>query len=173
MQLAVMTSRLVNGGHAVIPRLTPDRIEADFIAPKPELTFPSIGISDESRRIVMQAMDEVVNHTRGTARRSRLKDPEMAMGGKTGTSQVRRISLLEREGGLRKNEDKSWRELDHALFVGYAPVHAPQYVVSVLVEHGGVGSKAAAPIARDLLEHAQRHNSARNRVAKKVAVATT
>ena len=97
----------------------------------------------------------------------------MAMGGKTGTSQVRRISLLEREGGLRKNEDKSWRERDHALFVGYAPVHAPQYVVSVLVEHGGVGSKAAAPIARDLLEPAQRHNSARNRVAKKVAAATT
>ena len=173
MQLAVMTSRLVNGGLAVIPRLTPDRIEADFIAPKPELAFPSIGISDESRRIVMQAMDEVVNHTRGTARRSRLKDPEMAMGGKTGTSQVRRISLSEREGGLRKNEDKSWRERDHALFVGYAPVHAPQYVVSVLVEHGGVGSKAAAPIARDLLEHAQRHNSARNRVAKEVAVATS
>ena len=171
MQLAVMTSRLVNGGFAVTPRLTRDRIEADFIAPKPEPEFPSIGIPEESRRIVMQAMDEVVNHVRGTARRSRLKDPAMAMGGKTGTSQVRRISMSEREGGVRNNEEKPWRERDHALFVGYAPVQAPQYVVSVVVEHGGGGSKVAAPIARDLMEHAQRHNSARDKDAQEVAAA--
>ncbi len=119
----------------------------------------------------MQAMDEAVNHVRGTARRSRLKDPAMAMGGKTGTSQVRRISILEREGGVRKNEEKPWRERDHALFVGYAPVQSPQYVVSVVVEHGGGGSKVAAPIARDLMEHAQRHNSARDKDAQEVAVA--
>ena len=171
MQLAVMTSRLVNGGFAVTPRLTRDRIEADFIAPKPEPEFPSIGIPEESRRIVMQAMDEVVNHVRGTARRSRLKDPAMAMGGKTGTSQVRRISMSEREGGVRKNDEKPWRERDHALFVGYAPVQSPQYVVSVVVEHGGGGSKVAAPIARDLMEHAQRHNSARDKDAQEAAVA--
>ena len=173
MQLAVMTSRLVNGGFAVIPRLTLDSIEADFIAPEPEPEFPSIGIPEESRRIVMQAMDEVVNHARGTARRSRLKDPAMAMGGKTGTSQVRRISMSEREGGVRKNDEKPWRERDHALFVGYAPVQSPQYVVSVVVEHGGGGSKVAAPIARDLMEYAQRHKSARDGGTKDVAAAPT
>ena len=161
LQLAVMTSRLVNGGFAVTPRLTRDQIEDNFVAPRPEPEFPSIGISEVSRRIVMQAMDQVVNHARGTARRSQLKDPSMAMGGKTGTSQVRRISMAEREEGVRKNEEKLWRERDHALFVGYAPVQAPQYVVSVVVEHGGGGSKIAAPIARDLLEHAQRHKSGR------------
>ena len=141
MQLAVMTSRLVNGGFAVTPRLTRDQIEDNFVAPGPEHQFPSIGISEVSRRIVMQAMDQVVNHVRGTARRSQLKDPSMAMGGKTGTSQVRRISMAEREEGVRKNEEKLWRERAHALFDGYAPVQAPQYVVSVVVEHGGGGSK--------------------------------
>lgn len=162
LQLAVMTARIVNGGNAVVPRLTRDRIETDFVTPKPEPEFPSIGIPESSRRIVMQAMDEAVNHARGTARGSRMKDTAMAMGGKTGTSQVRRISMAEREGGVRKNEEKPWRERDHALFVGYAPVDAPQYVVSVVVEHGGGGSKVAAPIARDLLQIAQQRNSAKD-----------
>ncbi len=96
----------------------------------------------------------------------------MAMGGKTGTSQVRRISMAEREGGVRKNHEKPWRERDHALFVGFAPVDAPQYVAAVVVEHGGGGSKVAAPIARDLLEHAQRRNSARDGDANDAAAAT-
>ena len=171
MQLAVMTARLVNGGYAVSPRLTRDRIEGDFVAPKADPEFAPVGISETSRQIVMQAMDQVVNHARGTARRSRLKDPAMAMGGKTGTSQVRRISMAEREGGIRKNSEKPWRERDHALFVGFAPVAAPQYVVSVVVEHVGGGSKVAAPIARDLLEKAQLRSSARDGVADDVAAA--
>jgi len=100
-----------------------------------------------------------------------MKDPAMAMGGKTGTSQVRRISIVEREGGVRKNAQKPWRERDHALFVGYAPVHAPQYVAAVIVEHGGGGSKVAAPIARDLLERAQQRDSARDSRAGDVAAA--
>lgn len=93
----------------------------------------------------------------------------MAMGGKTGTSQVRRISMAEREGGVRKNAEKPWRERDHALFVGYAPVNAPQYVVSVIVEHGGGGSTSAAPIASVLLEEAQRRNSGRRGEAGRLA----
>ncbi len=162
MQLAVMTSRLINGGYAVKPRLTREKIEADFTAPIPDPTFPSLDIPEPHRQLVMQAMDQVVNHARGTARRSRMKDPSMAMGGKTGTSQVRRISMAERESGVRKNREKPWRERDHALFIGFAPVAAPQYVAAVVVEHGGGGSKVAAPIARDLLEKAQQRDSARS-----------
>ena len=78
------------------------------------------------------------------------------MGGKTGTSQVRRITLQEREAGLKKNEERPWRERDHALFVGYAPVSSPRYACSVVVEHGGSGAKAAAPIARDVLREVRR-----------------
>ena len=76
------------------------------------------------------------------------------MGGKTGTVQVRRITKAEREKGLPKAKDVPWKDRDHAVFVGYAPVHAPRYAMAVLVEHGGGGSTVAAPIARDiLLEH--------------------
>jgi penicillin-binding protein 2 len=96
-------------------------------------------------------MYEVVNGAYGTARQYQLPDPQAAMAGKTGTSQVRRISRSERITGVRKNEDKAWEERDHALFVGFAPYQEPRYAVSVLVEHGGSGSAAAGPIARDIL----------------------
>ena len=83
------------------------------------------------------------------------------MAGKTGTVQVRRISKTEREEGVKKNKDIPWRERDHAMFVGFAPVDKPRYAVSVVVEHGGGGSSVAAPIARDILAEAQRRNSAK------------
>ena len=79
----------------------------------------------------------------------------MEMAGKTGTAQVRRITKAEREAGVIKNEDLPWKRRDHALFIGYAPVQAPRYAVAVVVEHGGSGSAAAAPIASDILYAAQ------------------
>ena len=85
----------------------------------------------------------------------------MAMGGKTGTVQVRRITKAEREQGVKKNKDLPWKERDHAMFVAFAPIDAPRYAVAVVVEHGGGGSKVAAPIARDILIKAQQHRSAR------------
>ena len=81
------------------------------------------------------------------------------MGGKTGTVQVRRITKAEREKGVIKNEDLPWRQRDHALFVGYAPVENPRYAIAVVVEHGGGGSKVAAPIARDIMKEAYRRKS--------------
>jgi penicillin-binding protein 2 len=92
----------------------------------------------------------------------RVTERGLEYGGKTGTSQVRRITMAERDRGVIRNEDKPWRERDHALFVGYAPIQAPRYVVSVIVEHGGGGSAVAAPIARDMLLEAQRRNPARS-----------
>jgi len=76
------------------------------------------------------------------------------MAGKTGTSQVRNITAAERAQGVTRNEDLPWNRRDHALFVGFAPYENPKYAVAVVVEHGGGGSKAAAPIARDILMHA-------------------
>ncbi|MCG8548073.1 MAG: penicillin-binding protein 2, partial [Alphaproteobacteria bacterium] len=93
-------------------------------------------------------------------------DKKFAMGGKTGTSQVRRITLAERDRGVLKNHQRPWRERDHALFVGFAPVEAPRYVAAVVVEHGGGGSKAAAPIARDVLLEAQRRDSISSRISQ-------
>ena len=76
------------------------------------------------------------------------------MAGKTGTSQVRRISRGERQSGVRKNEDKPWEERDHALFVAFAPYDEPRYALAVVVEHGGSGSATAGPIARDIMAKA-------------------
>lgn len=73
----------------------------------------------------------------------------MAMGGKTGTAQVRRIT----QRGLNQNT-LPWKYRHHGLFVGYAPVYNPRFAVSVVVEHGG-GSGAAAPVARDVLKKVQ------------------
>ena len=167
LQLAVMISRAVNGGFAVQPRLV--RRASEDGAPAMQPVFRSLGISEPARRLVVHAMDQVVNHRRGTARKSRIEDPAMAMGGKTGTSQVRRITMAERAESMRKNKHKPWRERDHALFVGFAPVAAPQYAVAIVVEHGGGGSKTAAPIASALLAEAQRRDSAREKETKFIA----
>jgi penicillin-binding protein 2 len=75
----------------------------------------------------------------------------MKMAGKTGTSQVRRITAEERARGVTRNEDLPWERRDHALFVSFAPVENPRFAVAVVVEHGGGGSTAAAPIARDIM----------------------
>ena len=83
----------------------------------------------------------------------------MEMAGKTGTVQVRRISKSERDSGVIKNKDLPWKERDHALFVGFAPIHEPRYAIAVVVEHGGGGSSVAAPNAHDVLLEAQRRNS--------------
>jgi penicillin-binding protein 2 len=93
----------------------------------------------------------VVNAQRGTAYRHRLTLDGVQMAGKTGTSQVRRITRAERAAGLHKRKDRPWEHRHHALFVCYAPTDAPRYAVSVIVEHGQSGSAAAAPIARDIM----------------------
>ncbi len=107
-------------------------------------------------------MERVTNSPRGTAYRARITEPDMAMAGKTGTSQVRRIDASERLAGIRKAEEKPWIERDHALFLAFAPVGAPRYSVAVVVEHGGSGARVAAPIARDILLETQRRDPARS-----------
>jgi penicillin-binding protein 2 len=160
LQLAVMTARLVNGGVAVIPRLTRDVISREGIVSRTDEGNKDIGLIPAHLALVRESMNMVVNVPSGTAFRSRIRKPEFRMGGKTGTAQVRRISKLERETRVLKNNELPWKERDHALFVGFAPVDSPRYAISVVVEHGGGGSKVAAPIARDVLEMAQRRNAA-------------
>ncbi|HYD31431.1 MAG TPA: penicillin-binding protein 2 [Azospirillaceae bacterium] len=157
LQLAVMTSRLANGGYAVKPHLT-----KQIKASKSEtVVWPAIGVQKQHLDMVLQGLNAVTNHPRGTAYKARISDPATEMAGKTGTSQVRRITMAERSTGVIKNEDLPWRERDHALFISYAPVAAPRYACAVIVEHGGGGSSIAAPIARDILVECQRRDPAR------------
>jgi penicillin-binding protein 2 len=146
VQIAIMMSRIVNGGWAVGARL---------VKKEDNQQRERLNIRQEHLDIVMEATFSVTNEKRGTAYKARIEDEKLTMAGKTGTSQVRRISEAERKKGVLKNEDLEWRLRDHALFVGYAPFHNPKYVCSVVVEHGGSGSATAAPIARDILTATQ------------------
>ena len=161
LQMAVMTAQLANGGLKVTPRLTRFRFAAETDKTDPGRQFESLNLVPQHLQLVRQAMEGVVNKPRGTAYRARIRKRGMAMGGKTGTVQVRRITKAEREQGVKKNKDLPWKERDHAMFVAFAPIDAPRYAVAVVVEHGGSGSKVAAPIARDILIKAQQHRSAR------------
>ncbi len=143
LQLAVMTARLASG-RAVSPRLL---LDADAAAEE----APDLGLRPGDLALVRNAMRAVVNDRRGTARRARIYDEAGEMAGKTGTSQVRSITMAERMRGVYRNEDLPWNRRDHGLFVAYAPYDAPRYAISVVVEHGGGGSTAAAPIARDVM----------------------
>lgn len=148
-QLAVMAARLATGR----------QVEAQLVravdgVPVNSPLAPDIGISERTLDIVREGMFQATNRPAGTAFASRIEDPDNMMAGKTGTSQVRRITLAEREAGVFRNEDLPWNRRDHGLFVAYAPYGRPDFAVSVVVEHGGSGSAAAAPIARDILMRA-------------------
>lgn len=151
LQLAVMASRIANGGMEVMPRIT--RQDAEAATEEGEKKFPlsSLGFSSSSVEFVQEAMYAVSNLPGGTAYGSRIVDPEIRLAGKTGTTQVRNISVAERQIGVIKNEHLQRSLRDHALFVGYAPADSPHYAVCIVVEHGGSGSRAAAPPARDIL----------------------
>lgn len=163
LQLAVMTARLCNGGRAVVPWLVRDPHR--WTAPEDSPQWPAVGVSEASLRPVLRGMFEVVNGSRGTARGARLALEGVALAGKTGTSQVRRITRAERLSGAYKRKDIPWEERDHALFVCFAPYDAPRYVVAVVVEHGGSGARAAAPIARDLMTRTLEIDPAGRRLA--------
>ena len=158
LQLAVMTARLANGGLAVQPHLARGFRDQGTEDPAPPPAFPPMGVNPDHLAIVVKAMNGVTNEEGGTAYRNRIQEPGWEMAGKTGTSQVRRITMAERAQGVTKNEDLPWHRRDHALFVAFAPVHAPRYACAVVVDHGGGGSAVAAPIVRDILIEAQRRD---------------
>ena len=108
-------------------------------------------IKESTLVAIRKGMFDVLNEKDGTAFNFRTTDQNFLIAGKTGTSQVRRITREEREEGVIKNEDLPWKMRDHALFTCFAPFKNPKYALSVVVEHGGSGSKVAAPIARDIM----------------------
>jgi penicillin-binding protein 2 len=149
LQLALMAARIASG-RAVVPRLI--RAIDGIAEPVPEA--PPLAVPEAALTYVREGMFAVSNDRRGTAYRSRIDDEANRMAGKTGTSQVRIITADERARGVTRNEDLPWNRRDHALFVCFAPYDNPRFACAVVVEHGGGGSLAAAPIARDIVMRA-------------------
>ena len=153
MQLALLSARVASG-REVVPHMLKRVNEPDPVHMKVETPvsspFADLGINPYYLDLVREGMKNVVNGDRGTARRSIITEVGWEMAGKTGTAQVRG----------HKEEDKSQpverRFRTHALFTGFAPVGNPRFAVGVVVEHGGKGSEAAAPLAHDALHEVQR-----------------
>ena len=164
LQMATMAARLVTG-RAVVPHLVRGTGSPPPGGDQLPAAFAALGIVPRHLALVLDGMSAVVNEQGGTAYAARINEPALAMGGKSGTSQVRRITEYEREHGLRKIAEIPWKERDHALFVAFAPVGAPRYICAIVVEHGGErgggGSAVAAPICRDILVEVQRRDPAR------------
>ena len=142
LQLAKMTSIIANGGYEVNPTLLT----------KKDLNTKdkNIGLNSENIKLIRDAMKKVVNEVYGTAFSSRSNPDNYIFSGKTGTSQVKKITIEERESDDFRKKEIEWKNKDHALFVGYMPSEEPKYSISIIVEHGGSGSSTAAPIAKEI-----------------------
>ena len=142
LQIAVMAARLATG-RAITPYLT--RPSGPDIAGLGRPIAPELGLDASSLDAIRRGMAAVVNEDGGTANAVELGLDGVQMAGKTGTSQV---SGLSRTRGL---DELAWQQRDHSLFVGFAPLKKPRYAVAAIIEHGGGGSKVAAPIVREVM----------------------
>ena len=181
LQLCLMTSQIANGGYKIEPRLILDKNQNDkfsgleqFIVDKKtydedvvslhefisRFKYKSLFRNPENIKFVKDALFGATNEPGGTSYGSRITKKEFIFAGKTGTSQVKRFTARQRELDI-KNEDLPYEERDHALFVAFAPYHEPRYSISVVVEHGGSGSKSAAPIAKKVIQKVLENHSRR------------
>jgi len=155
MQLALMLARVANGGFAVKPYLFRPSVDE---RPPDKPWGEDLGFDPAHLSVLRDALFAVVNLPIGTAHAAAASDAKLTMAGKTGTAQVRRITMAERDKGVLTGDALAWKERDHALFTGYAPIDNPRYVAAVVIEHGGSGAHIAAPIVRDILIECQKRN---------------
>ena len=157
LQLCLMTAQIANGGYAITPKILVYKEESsiDLVQSMKEQNLftanSQLFKNPKNIKIIQQAMFSSTNEPRGTSYGSRIDDPKYQFAGKTGTAQVKRISKRERELDLDTNQIP-YKDRDHALYVAYGPYKNPKYALSIIIEHGGSGSKAAAPIAKKLFK---------------------
>ena len=199
LQLCLMTAQLANGGFKIYPKIiveegteTMNEIRAKMDDNFQQLNLKNNGSqvdaaklfgllknkkyeplfkNSKNIKLVRDAMFASTNEVRGTSYKSRIEDPKYQFAGKTGTSQVKRITERQRELEL-KTIDIPYNERDHALYVAFGPYKKPRYALSIVVEHGGSGSSAAAPIAKKLfkliIDRHELREQARNKKTNKV-----
>ena len=179
LQLCLMTAQLANGGYKIYPKVVVNKDDETYEEVKAliaknyqihkqensELNKSKEGlfsfIKDERHKtlyedleninIVREAMFASTNEVRGTSYSSRIENSKYQFAGKTGTSQVKRITEKDRELDL-KTFEIPYNERDHALYIAFGPYKNPRYALSIVIEHGGSGSSTAAPIAKKLFK---------------------
>ena len=165
IQLCLMMAQLANGGYEIKPRIIDDKYAVQptinawrekFNEINNNIDLSSSNLkklyrNKENIKFVLDALYGATNEPMGTSYRSRLTKPEYIYAGKTGTSQIRRITAEERELNL-KQKDLPYERRDHALFTAFAPYKYPRYAISIVIEHGGSGSSGAAPIAKKVIK---------------------
>ncbi|MBD1109049.1 penicillin-binding protein 2 [Pelagibacterales bacterium SAG-MED50] len=158
LQLCLMTAQIANGGYSIKPKIIVNNNPLTFNEVKKSIKEQNLlnintklVKNPKNLRIIQEAMFSSTNEVRGTSYRSRIDDKKYQFAGKTGTAQVKRISKRERELDL-KIDQIPYNDRDHALYIAYGPYVNPRYALSIIVEHGGSGSKAAAPIAKELFK---------------------
>ena len=164
LQLCLMTAQLANGGFKIYPKITINEKDKtaieikglmeegqDFLKSFGNDQYTKLFDKKENIELIRNSMFASTNEIRGTSYSSRIKDPKYQFAGKTGTSQVKRITEAERELDLA-TKDIDYKNRDHALFIAFGPFKNPRYALSIVIEHGGSGSSVAAPLAKELFK---------------------
>ncbi|RME61143.1 MAG: penicillin-binding protein 2, partial [Candidatus Dadabacteria bacterium] len=146
IQAAVAYAALANGGKVLKPQVVKKIVKSSgevitFAIPQVKRKIP---LSEKDKREILKALEGVVYNKHGTGKRAALASRyKIKIGGKTGTAQV--VSLS-------KFKENKYAFNHHAWFVGLAPIENPKVVAVALVENGGSGGVAAAPLVRKILE---------------------
>ena len=178
LQLCLMTAQLANGGFKIYPKIiveenneTTEKIKfimgenyknlnkkndgfkeaSEILGFSNKVKYQCLFKNSRNIKLVRDAMFASTNEVRGTSYASRIEDPKYQFAGKTGTSQVKRITATDRELDLKTSEIP-YNERDHALYIAFGPYKNPRYALSIVIEHGGSGSSTAAPIAKKLFK---------------------
>ncbi len=180
IQLCLMTAQIANGGFEIKPRVIFDKKKNNlkeylqFKNKNPGQPLPGdllvsnfdlkpLFKNQEHIKIIQEAMYSSSNEPGGTSYGSRLEDKKFTFAGKTGSSQIKKFTEEQREAEV-KQESLDYKSRDHALFVAFAPYSDPKYAISVVVEHGGSGSKSAAPIAKKIIKKVLERHSLRQSI---------
>ena len=196
LQLCLMTAQLANGGFKIKPKIIYDKKSDSYEKIKSEMEKNRIELlsdfqqddalvdfslekkkrdtelykplfrNQENVKFVLEAMFASTNEVRGTSYSSRISDKKYQFAGKTGTSQVKKITDIQRDLDLDISQIP-YEERDHALFVAFGPYINPRYALSVFVEHGGSGSSAAAPLAKKLFKTIIDRHELREKITEK------
>ena len=199
LQLCLMMAQLANGGFKIYPKIVVDenqdtlenikykmalnanKEKGENILPRIRAVEELFNIKNEKYtrlfknpenvKFVLESVFASTNELYGTSYSSRIEDPKYQFAGKTGTSQVKRITEEARELDLELSQIP-YEERDHALYIAYGPYKNPRYAVSIIVEHGGSGSTVAAPIVKKLFKFIIDRHELREQTRKQNLVTT-